>query len=156
MGQFIERKGIGILCEAIAECSDINLICAGKGPIEPFGKNILYAGSVLPEKLAFFYSAADVFVLPTKNEGCCNAIIEAMACGLPIISSDLPFNDDILTKENSLRINPNDKDEIKTAICEIRDNIVLRQTMKDESLKLSQSLSLENRANRILKFIRLI
>ena len=38
----------------------------------------------------------------SQNEGCCNAIIEALACGLPVISSNLPFNWDVLDESIAL------------------------------------------------------
>ncbi len=63
-----------------------------------------------------YICASDVFVLPTTAEGCCNAIIEAMGCGLPIVSSDRAFNYDILNEENSILVDPESVDEIDNAI----------------------------------------
>ena len=86
-------------------------------------------------------------------EGCCNAIIEAMACGLPIISSALPFNDDILTPDNSIRVNPMDLDGIKKAIIQLRDNKPLRQAMSYAALCTAQQFDINNRAKKILSFM---
>ena len=80
-------------------------------------------------------NAADVFVLPTLAEGCCNAILEAMACGLPIISSNLPFNWDILNDKNSILIDPNNINQIADAIQRLRDSPKLRSEMSEEALK---------------------
>jgi len=153
VGHFIERKGISVLKAAVDSVDDAYLICAGKGELKPVGDNVLYTNLVKPEELAMFYSASDVFVLPTLNEGCCNAIIEAMACGLPIISSNLSFNDDILDETNSIRIDPKDVNAIADAIRTIKDDPELRARLAKGSLEKAKSLTLEKRAENILEFM---
>lgn len=153
VGHFIERKGICVLQNAVNTLDDTFLICAGKGSLKPTGAKVLYANPVEPDELSMFYSASDVFVLPTLNEGCCNAIIEAMACGLPIISSDLSFNDDILDESNSLRIDPKDVDAVADAIKSLRDNTELRNRLAAGSLEKAKGLTLEKRAENIIKFM---
>src|SRR5699024_3603090 len=76
VGQFIERKGIHKLDEAIGELKNVHAIYAGSGKLVPEAENTLYSDRVHPDDLAEFYSSSDVFVLPTINEGCSNAIIE--------------------------------------------------------------------------------
>ena len=93
-------------------------------------------------------------MLPTLAEGCCNAIIEAMACGLPIISSDLQFNDDILNEKNSIRIDSNNIDQIADAIRYLKDNPKVRETMSAASLEKAKELDIKNRAKKIIQFIR--
>ena len=98
-------------------------------------------------------NAADIFVLPTVAEGCCNAIVEAMACGLPVVSSDLPFNDDILNETNSIRIDPTNINQIAEAIKILKESIEMRQRLSAGALKTAEHLSVHNRAVRILAFI---
>lgn len=151
VGHFIERKGIHKLIPAV-EKADVKLICAGKGPIDPKGKNCLFADTIGHEELPWFYSASDVFVLPTLNEGCCNAIVEALACGLPIVSSDLPFNYDILDETNALLIDPSNVDALADSICRLRDDEALRQKLSAGSLQKARTLTLQQRAKSILRF----
>ena len=152
VGYFIERKGPLRVLEAL-ENEDVKFIFIGSGPQIPKGNNILFCDKLEPNKIPELLSAADVFVLPTLAEGCCNAIIEAMSCGLPIVSSDLPFNKDILNNENSIMINPLDVNEIKKAVLSIKNNKELMERMSKESLKISQELSIENRAKKIISFM---
>lgn len=89
-----------------------------------------------------------MFCLPTLNEGCSNAIVEAIACGLPIISSNLPFNDDILDSSNALLVNPESVDDIASAIKQLMDNSDLRQKLAEGSKEKAKSLRIEFRAKK--------
>ncbi len=153
VGHFIERKGIDKLMAAV-EKAGVKMICAGKGPIDPTGENCLFASTIGHEELPWFYCASDAFVLPTLNEGCCNAIVEALACGLPIVSSDLPFNYDILDDSNALLVDPTDVDALTDAICKLRDDEVLRQKLSQGSSAKAKTLTLPQRAKNILEFFR--
>ena len=104
VGDFNERKGVSRLSEAINRFDDVYSIFIGKGNIKPSCKNILFQGTVNHNELYIYLNSADVFVLPTQAEGCCNAIIEAVACGLPVVSSDKSFNNEILDDCYSIRI----------------------------------------------------
>ena len=92
-------------------------------------------------------------MLPTLAEGCCNAVIEAMACGLPIISSNLPFNWDVLDDTNSIMINPNSIEEIANAIHTLRDNPELRVKLAEGAASRATALTIENRAKAIIEFM---
>lgn len=153
-GHFIERKGIGVLSDALKDLNDVYSIFIGKGPIQPACNNILHKGAVPHDKVHMYLNAADVFVLPTIAEGCCNAIIEALACGLPVISSNLPFNDDLLDETCSIRVNPKDADEIRNSIITIKENSELSKRLSLGALKKAALFSLSNRASTIISFIK--
>lgn len=155
VGGLIERKGPLRVSAAIDNLLDnsVKSLFIGSGNQVPNCSGILYKGAVLHNDLSDYLNAADVFVLPTLHEGCCNAIIEAMACGLPIISSNLPFNDDILTDKNSIRVDPNSVSEISEAIKKLQSDVKLREKMGQESLQISEGLKIEIRSQKILEFI---
>lgn len=154
VGSFIHRKGVLRVSSAINKISDdVYSIFIGHGPDVPNCKNILFCGKVDNKELPIYLNAADVFVLPTLHEGCCNAILEAMACGLPIISSNLSFNWDILDETNSIMINPNDVDEIAQAIKKLKDYTQLRDSLSKGAIETASKHTLHNRAIRIEDFI---
>lgn len=153
MGGFIERKGDKRLLKAVEGLNDVKLAFAGKGENPPTGENVVFCQSIPHEEAAIFMNAIDIFVLPTLNEGCCNSIIEAMACRVPIISSNLTFNDDILNETNSIRIDPNNIEEIREAIILLRDNVELRNKLAIGAYHSSQKLNIKERAKNILNFM---
>ena len=55
-----------------------------------------FLGPIPPEELKWPLSAADVFVLATRNEGWANVILEAMACGLPVVATDVGGNREVV------------------------------------------------------------
>lgn len=57
-----------------------------------------FLGSLAPDELKWPLSAADVFVLATRNEGWANVFLEAMACGLPVVSTDVGGNAEVVCR----------------------------------------------------------
>lgn len=155
VGTFNKRKGIERLSDAIDLINSESLASCfiGKGEIRPKCKNVLFQGRLQHEQIAEYLIASDVFVLPTTNEGCCNAIVEAIACGVPVISSDLSFNDDILDTSYSIRIDPMNTEEIAEAIKELMNNKEKCERMANAAKEKAKELTIESRAKRILTFI---
>lgn len=153
VGSFDNRKGINRLEAAVDKLDDVYMICAGKGKMTPQNEKCLWKEPVNNEDLPWFYSAADVFVLPTLHEGCCNAIVEAVACGLPIVSSDRGFNDDILDSNCSVRINPESVEDLQKAISLLKNNPARLKSLMKGSLEKREVLTLQKRAQRILDFM---
>ena len=155
VGWFNERKGPHRVSEAIKQINGkkVYSLFIGKGDLVPDCDDVLFKGALPHEKVPLYLNAADVFVLPTLHEGCCNAVVEAMACGLPIISSNLPFNWDVLNEKNSIMVDPNSIIEIKNAIVTIRDNVEKRLYLSEGALAGASNLTIENRAQAIIEFI---
>lgn len=156
VGQFTVRKGSKRLSDALTFLNDnsIKALFLGTGSEIPDYKNIIFQGTVPHDFLPGYMNCADIFVLPTLNEGCCNAIIEAMACGLPIISSDLPFNYDILNKNNSILINPCDIKAIADAVSYLKENPEKCNQMSINAIKTTEDLTLTKRAENIIAYIQ--
>lgn len=159
VGFFCERKGQNRLLEAVKRLGkkDIKIIYLGKAAmLDSFildGDEIIFKGTVENKDLPTFLCASDFFCLPTRAEGCCNAVIEALACGLPVVSSNLPFNWDVLDETNSLMVDPNDIDEISSAINKLYTDKELCNCLSAGALKKAYGLSLHNRSESILNYI---
>ena len=155
VGQFVERKGQKRILQALdlLNKNDIKVVFIGKGEDALEHDCILYKGTIKNTDLPLYLNASDGFVLPTRHEGCCNAIIEALACGLPIISSDRPFNYDVLNSENSILVDPDNIERIANAIGTLYCDKQKMKSMAESSYATGLNLSIEKRADSILKFM---
>lgn len=100
VGQLIERKGFDILCEAVSllPAHGWSLTIVGEGPLraeleEDFSKvrggdRVRFAGPVQYHSRSLSFSEADVFVFPSRWDGWGMAPVEALAAGLPVITTD--------------------------------------------------------------------
>lgn len=97
VGQFIHRKGFDVLMQAAKNLhSDTGVYIVGGEATEDYRKlreelglkNVHFLGFQKKDRLAQFYKAADVFVLPTREDIWGLVINEALAYGLPVITTD--------------------------------------------------------------------
>ena len=152
-GNFLEKKGIVRVGAAIAGMEGVSGVFAGSGPVPPTAPNVALCRRVAHEDMPILLSACDVFVLPTLVEGSCNALVEAMACGLPIVSSTGEFNDDVLDESMSIRVDPLDVSAIRQAVVRLRDDPALRARMAAAALRRSRLFDVDDRARRMVGFI---
>lgn len=152
VGHFSDRKGSHRVCEAVSGLN-IKMIYIGSGAREPFGNEVVFKGLVDHKDVSKYLSSADFFVLPTRSEGCCNAIVEAMACGLPIISSNGGFNDDILDDSMSIRVDPDDINEIRSAVLQLMNDESLRNDMSKHAYEKAKQFDIRTRARKIAEYI---
>ncbi len=153
VGAFIPRKGVMRVSEAINQLSGVKSVFIGSGNQQPNCEGILFSGVLPHNQIPVYLNASDVFVLPTLAEGCCNAIIEALACGVPVISSDRSFNNDILSTEYSIRIDPESIPQIRDTIQYMMHNPDVVEDMSKKAFEYGHAMNIDNRAARILNFI---
>ncbi len=114
VGALVERKGFHRVIELLPRLRekwpDIRyLVVGGPGPEGDMGEAlrdqvarlgleevVRFTGPVAPEELHVPLSAADLFVLATRNEGWANVFLEAMACGLPVVTTDVGGNREVV------------------------------------------------------------
>lgn len=81
------------------------------------GEAVIFAGPIPPDDLRWYLSAADVFVLATRNEGWANVFLEAMACGLPVVTTDVGGNREVVCADDLGIVVPfDDADALREAI----------------------------------------
>ena len=61
-------------------------------------RRVHFLDALPPDQLKWPLSASDVFVLPTRNEGWANVFLEAMACGLPVVTTDVGGNAEVVCR----------------------------------------------------------
>jgi glycosyltransferase involved in cell wall biosynthesis len=99
VGHLIPRKGHDIVIEAVARLPNTVLLVAGEGPerakLEALARKlgmeerVRLLGQLPHSELPELYSAADVLVLASSREGWANVLLEAMACGTPVVASEV-------------------------------------------------------------------
>lgn len=100
VGHLIERKGHHIAIDALPLLpADVMLLIAGSGPernalqarAEKLGvaQRVRFAGVIPQVDLKWWYSAADALALCSSREGWANVLLESMACGTPVIATDI-------------------------------------------------------------------
>jgi len=81
--------------------------------------HVRFVGRQPPQRLRYFYSAADLFVLPTRFEGWANVFLEAAACGLPTVTTRVGGNAEVIDSPELGRLVPwGDDDALREAILE--------------------------------------
>lgn len=149
-GHFEERKGPLRVLEAIRQIG-IRGIFLGVGDEKPEGKEAYFVGSVVNDELPLWLNAADLFVMPSLAEGMSNAILEAMACGLPLVVSDRDFNREFLSENCAEFVDPLDTESISAGIqnCLVPSRC---HEMSRASVLLANSLSLKARIKKIFNY----
>ena len=157
-GYFNEVKGPHRVLKAVSQIEniDIGLIFMGSGDIVLESEKILFKGIVKHSIVPEMFSAADIFVLPTLSEGSCNSIIEALACGLPIVSSKDEFNDDIIDNEIAIKVNPRNITQIRDAIIKLATDKNIYEEMSSKALEKSKKFDINLRAKKIIEWINFI
>ena len=93
-------------------------------------EHFLDLGEVPPGALNKIYQMADIFCLPSHAEGMANVVIEAMSCGLPVITTTVGGHRELVTNgQNGLLIPPQSTGHLSDALIRLIDNAELRNQL---------------------------
>ncbi|RLF91435.1 glycosyltransferase family 1 protein [Thermococci archaeon] len=139
VGRLDTYKGCKHLLSAFAivarKIKNAYLILVGRGPLEPVLRKIVtklgiksrvfFAGYVKDEELPYYYASCDVFVLPSisEQEGFGVVQLEAMACGRPVVATNIPGVSEVDPRElATIHVPPKDERALAEAILTILKN----------------------------------
>jgi glycosyltransferase involved in cell wall biosynthesis len=146
-GRVDRRKGVLDLLDAHdalrADGRDLRLVVSGIGPdldevrARTDGRrDVALTGYTQPEDAPAVYRSADVFVSPTSSEGFSNTILEAMASGLPVVSTDsVGVIDCLRDGENGLLHEPGDVGALTKLLDRLLDDDALRRRLASTALE---------------------
>ncbi|MCZ2836350.1 glycosyltransferase family 4 protein [Modestobacter sp. VKM Ac-2985] len=138
-GRVDRRKGVLDLLEALPE--GVRLVVSGIGPDLDEARaradgRTTFLGYVPPDDAPAVYRAADVFVSPTYSEGFSNTLLEAMASGLPTVSTDsVGVVDCLRHEENGLLHEPGDVAGLRKELDRLLGDAALRTRLATTALE---------------------
>lgn len=157
-GQLIERKGVDILIKAfgtvIQYMTNVSLLIVGSGPMKENLENlskklriseIYFIDDPGDKKISKYYSIADIFVLPSREEVWGLVVNEAMACGLPVVVSEFAGSSRDLIKngENGYIFKGGEVNDLANKLIMPLKNKSKLSEMGDSSRKLIQGFTPE-------------
>jgi teichuronic acid biosynthesis glycosyltransferase TuaC len=141
VGLLVERKGHHRVIEAMRLLPDYDLLILGEGgerarlerliDRDGLGDRVRLLGSRPHAELPLFYSAADALVLASSREGWANVLLEAMACGTPVVASPIPGNPEVVRSPEAGVIAPENSPDgiaagVRTLFATPRDRAATR------------------------------
>lgn len=127
VGALIPRKGHHLTIAAMTDLPEFGLLIAGEGPerarldaqVAALGLagRVRLLGPVPHAGLPACYGAADALVLASSREGWANVLLESMACGTPVVASNIPGNPEVVqSREAGLIVETNTPQGIAAAV----------------------------------------
>lgn len=112
-------------------------------------KDVLFLGRVSAEELLWLYNAAQVLVAPSIYEGFGLTPLEAMACGTPVVVSNVSSLPEIVS-DAGLLVDPSDPEELSVAIWRVLTDSELRETLIAKGFKRTALFSWDSTAQQTL------
>jgi teichuronic acid biosynthesis glycosyltransferase TuaC len=89
VGRLHPWKGIPEIMRVAETCPDILFVLIGPGNVPAHTENCIFTGALVPQKVRIWLHAADCMILPTHTEAIPTSVMEAFACGIPAITTDI-------------------------------------------------------------------
>jgi glycosyltransferase involved in cell wall biosynthesis len=169
-GRLEPWKGMVALVEIMPDLLQKNphfrLLIAGDGPLfeslKSAAKNlkiedrIILAGRVPHDELMSYFKASKIFILNTGYEGLPHITLEAMACGLPVVTTNVCGNPEVVKDNyNGFLVEYNNKEQLKKAILKIWENKALREEFVGNGKKVLEGFTREKMINSTIEALKL-
>lgn len=126
VGHLIARKGHDIVIDALPADAQLHIVGTGgderrlRAQAAASGKRVTFHGSVAPQYMPDFFAAADVLMLASSHEGMANVLLESMACGTPVIASDVGGARETVSAEAGMVVNARTAEAFAAAMASLR------------------------------------
>jgi glycosyltransferase involved in cell wall biosynthesis len=148
VGHLIERKGHDIAIRALQYLPEYLLLVAGEGPEESRLRSLAsrsgvqdrvrFLGGVAHERLREVYNSADALVLASSREGWPNVLLEAMACGTPVIASAVWGNPEVVSSPDAgILMNARTPESLAEAVNQLFEKLPGREATRAFAEKFS-------------------
>lgn len=117
---------------------------------QTLSKHITFLGKLDREALICFYNAADVLLAPSLYEGFGLTILEAMACGTPVITSNVSSLPEV-AGDGAILVNPTDVEAIVKAIIHLQTDSIDRQNLANKGLNISNKFTWQKTVKNIVE-----
>jgi glycosyltransferase involved in cell wall biosynthesis len=111
VGHLVPRKAHDLVIQALRRLPDMDVIIIGEGPERAalgalaqgsgVGDRVRFAGALAQQELRNYYGAADALVLASSREGWANVLLESMACGTPVVATDVGGSREVVAAPES-------------------------------------------------------
>ncbi len=127
VGNLVKLKGHDLIIRALAGLPDVTLLIAGTGSekmnlmnlaqTEKVTDRVIFLGNIPHSELSRYYGAADLLVLASSREGWANVLLESMACGTPVVATNVWGTPEVVTVyESGLLVKNRTPEDIAAAI----------------------------------------
>ena len=158
VGRLISVKNHDLLLCALRDLPDVRLRIVGDGPLRKsleghsaeLNCNVEFLGNRQRESIPNLLRSGNLFVLPSLNEGMPNAVLEAMACGLPVIMTDVGGSDELIDG-NGFVVPKNDLVALRKAIEQYikKPSLLIRHGKR--SMEIAETMSWKKVADQYLQ-----
>ena len=142
VGALIPRKRQALTMKAVATLNGVSLVLIGKGEdgnrlralatTLGIAERVQFLGALPQAQIARWLAAADVMCLPSKSEGLANAWVEALACGTPVVTTDVGGARELMDRAEAGHIVAPEVETVAAAMddlmCRPRDPFAVRAT----------------------------
>ncbi|HMT44292.1 MAG TPA: glycosyltransferase [Chakrabartia sp.] len=132
VGALIPRKRQGLIIDALAALPGAKLVLIGKGEDEArlkaqaaqlgVAERVRFTGAIPQDEIARWLAASDVMCLPSASEGLANAWVEALACGTPVVITNVGGARELIDRPEAGRLVEPDPGAIAAAIRAVLDS----------------------------------
>jgi len=161
VGRLYKEKNLRKIISEIKNIDNTVFMFAGDGPERKYLSRILpadktvFLGRVENRDLSQVYASADIFLFPSKTEGCPNVVMEAVASGLPVIAVDAYGVKDIVQAAQCGFLYPDGEEIcIKPMLDKLICNDTLRQTLSANARKFAESKTWDSVMDVLIKYYK--